>query len=131
MRPDDYSSSIIYPGGQGSRNTGFEENSVTHPYSAATTAANTYASRFEADPYPRAIIERNYTYNADFCATVTAQPTYPQSEYFAPEVTVNADAQLNNVLSAAVVGQYPCLPLSITPSISIYKRQQSRFAAFR
>lgn len=82
MRPDDYSSSIIYPAGQGSRNTGFEENSVTHPYSISGTQP-AYGSRFEADPYPRAIIERNYAYNADFCAAVTGNLTFPQCEYFA------------------------------------------------
>jgi hypothetical protein len=77
MRPDDYSSSIIYPAGQGSRNTGFEENSVTHPYASAALAQPAYGSRFEADPFPRAIIERNYAYNADFCAAVTGSLTQP------------------------------------------------------
>lgn len=43
-------------------------------------------------------------------------------------MTVNADA----VLSAAITpGTYPLLPLSITPSIALYKQQQARFADFR
>jgi len=32
-------------------------------------------SRFEFDAYPRAIIEKCFTYNADFCAGVTGNLT--------------------------------------------------------
>ena len=59
MRPDDAVGGYIYPAGNGTRNTGFEEISVTHPYSLNTTAAGANASsRFEYESYPRAIIER-------------------------------------------------------------------------
>lgn len=62
-----YGSGLIESAGNGSRNTGFPELSVTHPYSAANTTGANNASRFEADQYPRACIERSLCYNADFC----------------------------------------------------------------
>lgn len=83
MKPQEYSSGLICSAGNGSRNTGFEELSVTHPYSASgQTALN--SSRFEANPYPRAIIERSIQYNADFCASVSGAALQPMNEYFAP-----------------------------------------------
>lgn len=46
-----YGSGLIESAGNGSRNTGFPELSITHPYSAkgSTAATANYASRFEAD----------------------------------------------------------------------------------
>jgi hypothetical protein len=37
MKPEEYTSGLICSAGNGSRNTGFEELSVTHPYSVAGT----------------------------------------------------------------------------------------------
>jgi len=91
-----YGSGLIESAGNGSRNTGFPELSVTHPYSNGATSANANnPSRFEADPYPRAIIERSLCYNADFCVpagkyvddsgvVVNATPGNPANTYFAP-----------------------------------------------
>ena len=38
---DYYGSGLIEPAGNGSRNTGFEEVSVTHPYAVAGVTAGT------------------------------------------------------------------------------------------
>lgn len=35
MRPDESFGGLIFPAGNGTRNTGFEELSVTHPYASA------------------------------------------------------------------------------------------------
>lgn len=81
---DCYGSGLIESAGNGSRNTGFPELSVTHPYSDASTAAGVNnASRFEVDAFPRAIIERSLVYNADFCIPVSAVATVPAATYFA------------------------------------------------
>jgi hypothetical protein len=70
MKGEESSGGLIYPGGNGARNTGFEELSVTHPYSSYSATGVNPKSRFESDPYPRAIIERSIMYNADFCKPV-------------------------------------------------------------
>jgi len=40
MSPEHYDSGLIASAGNGSRNTGFDELSVTHPYSAAGGGVN-------------------------------------------------------------------------------------------
>lgn len=62
--PEHYETGMIYSGGNGSINTGFQENSVTHPYVASGTS-NLTPSRFEGvEPggnniiLPRALISR-------------------------------------------------------------------------
>lgn len=96
MSPEHYDSGLIESAGNGTTNTGFAELSVTHPYVAAGTT-NLTGSRFEQDPYPRAIIDRSIAYNADFCISCpTAGPVVtfsnvPQSEYFGSSLSINAD----------------------------------------
>ena len=59
-----YETGMIYSGGTGTANTGFQENSITHPSVHATDAT---PSRFESDNLPRALISRQISYNMDFC----------------------------------------------------------------
>lgn len=85
MSAEHYDSGLIESAGNGSRNTGFAELSITHPaVTEAAGAGNYTGSRFEADPYPRAIIDRSIAYNADFCVAVSGNLTFPGAEYFAP-----------------------------------------------
>jgi hypothetical protein len=60
MSPEHFNSGLINSAGNGSRNTGFDEISVTHPYSSSATQAAgvNQASRFEVSAEPRAIISR-------------------------------------------------------------------------
>jgi hypothetical protein len=139
MDPEHYDGGVTEPGGNGCMNNGFDEASITHPY-VINTNANTTGSRFETDPYPRAIINRSISYNADFsacCPTAGAAATgVPQLEYMAATMGINATSLETTPINATdptstFVNLFPLLPLSITPSIAIYKQQQSRFAHFR
>jgi hypothetical protein len=59
-----YETGMIYSAGTGSANTGFQENSITHPSVHNGVATQ---SRFESDTLPRALISRQISYNMDFC----------------------------------------------------------------
>lgn len=101
LKPEHYDSGMISSSGSGNANTGFSSISVTHPFGNNATIAGLTAlqsSRFESDPYPRAIIERQIMYNADFSYTVPAPGggyLSSSSQFFNSKVSVNADAILN------------------------------------
>ncbi len=104
MDPEHYDGGVTEPGGNGCMNNGFDEVSITHPYVVNTAFANGTGSRFEADPFPRAIIDRSISYNADFsacCPTLASLPTgVPQLEYMAATMGINATSLETTPISA-------------------------------
>jgi hypothetical protein len=81
---------------QGSQKTAFSEVGIVAPINASAASAQAYASKFEGVCFPKAIMSRLYSYNADFNLPASAaNPTYISNEYFAQTATVNGDALLN------------------------------------
>lgn len=125
----------------GSQKTAFVENGIIQPDSIVANDASSYASKFEGQSYPKAIMSRLYQYNNDFNLPASAtNKTYISNEYFAQTCTQNGDALLNtasgtattqnesngSVLGAVDVNSnnvFPLLPLAVTSSSAVYKAQ--------
>lgn len=129
----------------GSTNYGLIENAITHPangyfaspgYVAGTNlilngsgggtlaASLANSSQFEADPFPRAIVSRMKMYYPDLNFANPNGATRFTNEYYTQQVTNFADSNLLTTFPADLsLLRFPLLPLGITPSVAVYKKQ--------
>lgn len=94
---DHISSGLALPSELG-RNVGFEEVRITHPYTNSPilggipNAFNLNGSMFEADYYPRSIIDKAHSYNFEFNVPDNANQWSWGNAYFAAFNYLNGGA---------------------------------------
>jgi hypothetical protein len=144
-------SGTVFPSQYGSSNVGFEENSITHPLAKinfnqidnTNPELDLLGSKFEADPYPRAIMSKMWAYNQEFNLAPTGNPAGNSNPYYSGYMTYNGQmpptANFGGVPqttpangdTVAYAVNFPMMGLMVSPSVAEYKQFNERAQKMR